>query len=159
MLRFCQPERLLEEAIFELWLGGADLAGGVSVWRGGYSKHSLLPSSRQSLKHKELQGKKCQRLHSFGCRELSSVWPCRCAKMFGLLPKWMDSHWIVLNRKTMCFRKVILVFTIGEWGRGSQASGGLQRLLLAIYVWYDAGLPKEMDRSGQLWEDQQWGER
>lgn len=34
VLRFGQPERLLAEAISELWLGGADLARGVSVWTG-----------------------------------------------------------------------------------------------------------------------------
>lgn len=41
----------------------------------------------------------------------------------------------------------------------SQASKGLERLPFVIHVWYDKGLPEEMDRSRQLWKTWQLGKR
>lgn len=59
----------------------------------------------QGIARKEVSKNK-----SVGYRELSSVQACRDARMFGLLPKLVGSHWIILNRKMICFGKVILVY-------------------------------------------------
>lgn len=99
----------------------------------------------------ESLGKKYQQLYWIGSRGLNFVWHCMYAKMFGLLPKAVGSHSIILNRRMICFRKVILVLRWSQQvyqGKVIRASRGL-----ATHVRYDDSLPEGMKRSGQLWED------
>lgn len=57
----------------------------------------------------EPQGKKGRKLHSVGNRGLNSVWLWGYAELFGLLPKAVGSHWIILSRRMICFRRVVWV--------------------------------------------------
>lgn len=102
----------------------------------------------------ESQGKKYQQLYSIGSRGLNFVWHCMFAKLFGLLPKAVGSHWIILNRRMIYFREVILVYagvnrcTRAEW---LELPEGLQSMwdmmTVCLKEW------REVDSFGRIGEE------
>lgn len=83
----------------------------------------------------ELQGMKCQKVHLIGSRRLNFVWPCMCAKVFGRPPGAVGNHWINLNWRMICLRKVIWMhcgvnrYRVEGWAEGIQLSEGVRGLL------------------------------
>lgn len=99
----------------------------------------------------ELQGENYQKLHSISSRRLNFVWPCRYAKVFGILPKALGSHWIILNRRTICFSKVILVYH----GVNRCAGGGAEWVKLPedLRVYYSQSMCDMMRGCPREWRE------